>query len=158
MATCDPRLGEDVSKFGSVFKDWLKLKSTSNLTSRLEAQVQYQNMPRLYFTLVNRLRKLTGQCYLYQSGHRGALLSGTPILLVEIMSNNIEAWIKDSCYTSFDLNHRIEYSDRNITTLKLTRGCSSIRIDANSNGKYDDLKTSINVNVEGTIPSNYTTS
>ena len=66
--------------------------------------------------------------------------------------------MKDSCYTSFDLNHRIEYSDRNITTLKLTRGCSSIKIDANSNGKYDDLKTSINVNVEGTIPSNYTTS
>ena len=69
VATCDPRLGEDVSKFGSVFKDWLKLKSTSNLTSRLEPQVQYQNMPRLYSTLVDRLRKLTAQCYLYRLGH-----------------------------------------------------------------------------------------
>merc|ERR1711893_312985 len=84
VATCDPRLGEDVSKFGSVFKD--------------------------------------------------------------------------SCYTTFDLNHRIEYSDRNVTTLKLTRGCSSIKLDPNQNGKYDDVKTSINVNVEGTVPSNYTTS
>ena len=66
--------------------------------------------------------------------------------------------MKNSCYTSFDLNHRIEYSDRNVTTLKFIRGCSPINIDANLNGKYDDLKTYITVNVEGTKPSNYTTS
>ena len=39
VATCDPRLGEDVSKFGSVFKAWLKLISTSNLTSRVLTQL-----------------------------------------------------------------------------------------------------------------------
>ena len=48
VATCDPRLGEDVSKFGTVFKAWLQLMLTSNQTVKVLTSSRVASEAKLF--------------------------------------------------------------------------------------------------------------